>query len=129
MVWPSRKSGKDLNILVLDDNQQWRYILKFILELELGVSPTLASAGKNALEVLEALPIDVVISDLSMPEMDGFQFLKRVHARFPDTKVIIISGDLDETMPAAELLIKHGAFAVIPKIEISSKLVNLLRSI
>ena len=129
MVWPSRKSGKDLNILVLDDNQQWRYILKFILELELGVSPTLASAGKNALEVLEALPIDVVISDLGMPEMNGFQFLKRVRARFPETKVIIISGDFDETLAAADQLIEHGAFAVIPKIEISSKLVNILRSI
>jgi CheY-like chemotaxis protein len=129
MVWPSRRSGKDLNILVLDDNQQWRYILKFILELELGVSPTLASAGKNALEVLEALPIDVVISDLSMPEMDGFQFLKRVRTRFPDTKVIIISGDFDATLPAADQLIEHGAFAVIPKIEISSKLVNVLRTI
>lgn len=129
MVWPSRKSGKDLNILVLDDNQQWRYILKFILELELGVSPTLASAAKNALEVLEALPIDVVISDLGMPEMNGFEFLKRVRARFPNTKVIIISGDFDEKLPAAEQLIEHGAFAVIPKIEISSKLVNVLRTI
>ena len=129
MVWPSRKSGKELNILVLDDNQQWRYILKFILELELGVSPTLASAAKNALEVLEALPIDVVISDLSMPEMDGFQFLKRVRTRFPDTKVIIISGDFDDKLPAPEQLIEQGAFAVIPKIEISSKLVNVLRTI
>src|SRR6478672_8667540 len=118
MVWPSRKSGKDLNILVLDDNQQWRYILKFILELELGVSPTLASAGKNELEVLEALPIDVVISDMGMPEMNGLQFMKLFRSRFPETKVIIISGDFDETLAAADQLIEHGAFAVIPKIEI-----------
>jgi CheY-like chemotaxis protein len=129
MVWPTRKTGKNLNILVLDDNQQWRYILKFILELELGVTPTLASTGKNALEVLEAIPMDVVISDLSMPEMDGFQFLKRVHSRFPNTKVIIISGDFDDRLPAPEQLIEHGAFAVIPKIEISSKLVNVIRGI
>jgi CheY-like chemotaxis protein len=129
MVWPTRKTGKDLNILVLDDNQQWRYILKFILELELGVTPTLASSGKNALEVLHALPIDVVISDLNMPEMDGFEFLKRVHARFPATKVIIISGDFDDKLPAPEQLMEHGAFAVVPKMEISSKLVNVLRTI
>jgi CheY-like chemotaxis protein len=129
MVWPTRKAGKNLNILVLDDNQQWRYILKFILELELGVTPTLASSGKNALEVLEVLPIDVVISDLNMPEMDGFEFLKRVHARFPDTKVIIISGDFDHKLPAPDQLMEHGAFAVVPKIEISSKLVNVLRTI
>jgi len=129
MVWPSRKSGKSLNILVLDDNQQWRYILKFILELELGVTPTLASSGKNALEVLEVLPIDVVISDLSMPEMDGFQFLKRVRTRFSNTRVIIISGDFDEKFPSPDQLKEHGAFAVIPKIEISSKLVNVLRTI
>ena len=129
MVWPSRKSGKSLNILVLDDNQQWRYILKFILELELGVTPTLASTGKNALEVLEVLPIDVVISDLSMPEMDGFPFLKRVQTRFPNTRVILISGDFDAKLPAPDQLKEHGAFAVIPKIEISSKLVNVLRTI
>jgi len=129
MVWPSRKSGKNLNILVLDDNHQWRYILKFILELELGITPALASSGKNALEVLEALPIDVVISDLSMPEMDGYQFLKRVRTRFPDTRVIIISGDFDDNFPAPQELVDSGAFAVIPKIEISAKLVNVLRSI
>jgi len=129
MVWPSRKTGKNLNILVLDDNQQWRYILKFILELELGVTPTLASTGKNALEVLEVLPIDVVISDLTMPEMDGFEFLKRVHTRFPETKVVIISGDFADNFPAPNQLMEHGAFAVIPKIEISSKLVNVLRTI
>ena len=129
MVWPSRKTGKTLNVMVLDDNQQWRYILKFILELELGVTPTLASSGKNALEVLEVLPIDVVISDLSMPEMDGFQFLKRVQNRFPETRVIIISGDFDEKLATPDQLKEHGAFAVIPKIEISSKLVNILRGI
>ena len=129
MVWPSRKTGKDLNILVLDDNHQWRYILKFILELELGVTPTLASSGKNALEVLEAVPIDVVISDLSMPEMDGFQFLKRVRMRFPNTRVIIISGDFDERHPAPHELVEQGAYAVIPKIEISAKLVNVLRGV
>lgn len=129
MVWPSRKSGKNLNVLVLDDNHQWRYILKFILELELGITPALASTGKSALEVLEALPIDVVISDLSMPEMDGFQFLKQVHTRFPETRVIIVSGDFDEKLASTQQLIEHGAFAVIPKIEISSKLVNVLRTI
>jgi CheY-like chemotaxis protein len=129
MVWPSRKSGKNLNILVLDDNHQWRYILKFILELELGITPALASSGKSALEVLEALPIDVVISDLSMPEMDGVQFLKRVRTRFPDTRVIIISGDFDDRFPPPHELIENGAFAVIPKIEISAKLVNVLRTI
>jgi len=57
MVWPSRKTGWKLNILVL----------------ELGITPALASSGKNVLEILEALPVDVVISDLSMPEMDGVQ--------------------------------------------------------
>jgi len=129
MVWPSRKSGKNLNVLVLDDNHQWRYILKFILELELGLTPVLASSGKNALEVLEAVPMDVVISDLSMPEMDGLQFMKRVRTRFPDVKVIIISGDFEEQFPPPQELIEYGAFAVIPKIEISSKLVNILRTI
>ena len=129
MVWPSRKSGKNLNVLVLDDNHQWRYILKFILELELGLTPVLASSGKNALEVLEAVPMDVVISDLGMPEMDGLQFMKRVHTRFPNTKVIIISGDFQEQFPLPKELVDNGAFAVIPKIEISSRLVNVLRTI
>jgi DNA-binding NarL/FixJ family response regulator len=61
--------------------------------------------------------------------MDGFQFLKRVHTQFPNTKVIIISGDFDAKLPAPEQLLEHGALAVIPKIEISSKLVNVLRTI
>jgi CheY-like chemotaxis protein len=73
MVWPSRKSGKNLNILVLDDNQQWRYILKFILELGMGVTLHWHQRVKMRSKFLK-LPIDVVISDLSMPEMDGSSF-------------------------------------------------------
>jgi CheY-like chemotaxis protein len=128
-MWPLRKSGKDLNILVLDDNPQWRYIVKFILELEMGITPSLASSAKQALEILEASTMDVVVSDLSMPVMDGFQFLKRVRLRYPETKVIIISGHFDDQLPPPHTLVDHGAFAVIPKLEISSKLVSVLNAI
>jgi len=51
-----------------------------------------ADSGKAALEMLEATPFDVVVSDMRMPGMDGAELLGRVKARYPETVRIILSG-------------------------------------
>jgi CheY-like chemotaxis protein len=116
-----------LEILVLDDDLKWLQLIAFNVELHLAISPALASSGKEALKLMSERHFDVVLSDLFMPEMDGFEFLQRARALFPRTKVIILSGDFLAFPVSPERLIQHGALATVPKAEISTTLQDLLR--
>lgn len=120
---------KNLKLLVIDDNHQWRTMLRDILEHELGITPVLAFSGKNALELLKTDHFEVVTLDLSMPEMDGVQLLKLIRQDFPFIKVIIISVSFDETGLTPRVLLEHGAFAVISKMDVIARLVEILRTL
>src|SRR4051794_10220711 len=104
MTQPSAHRKQSLAILVVDDNVQWRQLLKRILQADLGISPILAASGSGALRILKKQPIDVIISDLSMPVMSGNDLLKQVRLLYPRTKFIIISGDPSLTKMANELM-------------------------
>ena len=123
------KEPGPLEILVLDDDLKWRQLIAFNLELHLGISPVLASNGKEALKLMAERHFDVVLSDLFMPEMDGFDFLQRARALFPRTRVIMLSGDFLAFPVSPERLIQHGALATVSKAEISTTLQDLLRDL
>jgi response regulator RpfG family c-di-GMP phosphodiesterase len=61
-----------------------------------------ATSGAEALGLLEREPVDVVISDMRMPEMDGAQFLEQVRNRWPDTVRLLLTGyaDMEATIGA-----------------------------
>jgi CheY-like chemotaxis protein len=123
------ETPRPCNILVLDDDPTWRRFIKFTLESELKTTALVASSGKEALHILAEHPIDVVVSDLQMPVMDGFQFLKQARIQSPTTKVIIMSAAFEPLTPTPPAFAAAGALAVISKLEINSKLVSLLRDI
>lgn len=78
-------------ILFVDDEERLRDVAKAILESR-GYEVLCAKDGFDGLSALkESLP-DLVISDLQMPNMDGFEFLSVVRQRFPHLPVIVISG-------------------------------------
>lgn len=64
-----------------------------------------ANSGREGLELLEHEPVDLVISDMRMPEMDGAHFLQQVYERWPDTKRILLTGfaDIESTVAAVNL--------------------------
>ena len=62
-----------------------------------------ATSGIEGLAVLEKEPIDLVISDMRMPEMDGAQFLEQVFARWPETKRILLTGYSDSASTIAAI--------------------------
>jgi len=121
--WPNRS----LRTLVLDDDRRWRELVAFNVEMQLGIPPALASNGKDALEILDESPIDLVVSDLIMPEMDGLQFMKRARLRYPRTKIILLSADFDAFPVPPRRLIELGAISAISKADIAPTLGNLLR--
>ena len=64
------------NILVVDDTKPILKMAKFILGEKYNVY--LSNSGELALEILECKPIDVVLMDVDMPEMDGISTVKRI---------------------------------------------------
>ena len=123
---PSADQERPLTVLVVDDSATWRRLVKSILENELEISTVVASSGQEGLDILESTPVDVVVSDLNMPGMNGLQFLQRARPVSPRTKVVIMTADLvSRTM--VEECIARGAFGVISKEEIDPNLLRLLR--
>jgi len=66
-------------ILIVDDNPELINGVKLTLEME-GHQVLSAKHGKEALEVLERITPDLILTDIMMPEMDGYEFYERVHA-------------------------------------------------
>jgi signal transduction histidine kinase len=71
------RSSKPDRILVVDDSQDNLFLVQTILEEE-GYEITLAEAGRTALEKIEQSPPDLVLLDVMMPEMDGFEVTRRI---------------------------------------------------
>lgn len=79
------------NILIVDDEPSLLRTVRTMLERQ-GHSVSQASDGKSALRQFEETPFDLVISDIYMPEMDGVEFLIRLHQLFPRAKIVAMSG-------------------------------------
>jgi CheY-like chemotaxis protein len=67
----------NIRILIVDDHADTRNLLRFFLE-HCGAQPTVASNGQEALEVIRKMRPDLLISDLAMPRMDGYELMEKV---------------------------------------------------
>ncbi len=79
-----------INILVVDDEQIMRDLLEKILSRE-GYNIITATDGVDALEKLNSTKVDIVISDMKMPKMNGFELLKHIKADFEGVGMIIMT--------------------------------------
>lgn len=78
-------------LLIVDDDKAICRMLDMYFR-RLGYDVELATNGKEALHMLESRAIRVVISDISMPEMDGIELLTHVRTHYPMTRVIMMTG-------------------------------------
>ena len=108
------------SILVIDDNATNREILKNQLE-HWKFLPVITASGADALEVLKSTQkIDLVISDMNMPDMDGAQLAKKIKKKFPDLPIILLSSTGNEQTKAAAhlfnvILTKPTRYQVLQK--------------
>jgi DNA-binding NtrC family response regulator len=79
------------SILIVDDEPGIRELLGIMLE-SYGHSVVTAEDGIQAPKVMATRPIDVVITDLLMPERDGLEFITEVRKKYPKVKIIAMSG-------------------------------------
>jgi DNA-binding NtrC family response regulator len=81
-------------ILVVDDEDALRTVLSAELEGE-GYQVTTAADGQEAINVLTSSGFDLILLDIKMPNVDGFEVLKFVKEKHPKTKVIMLTGFAD----------------------------------
>ena len=115
-------------VLIVDDEQPLRELIARVVESVNGRSIQ-AADGAEALGIFQAnhADIDVIISDVNMPVMDGFTFLRAARAIAPTVKMILSSGsfaDVEQREVAA-----LGLSAVLPKPYTTGELVRCVESV
>lgn len=103
------EQGKPV-ILCVDDEENSLLLRQLVLQKS-GYKVIIASSGRQALEILESHPVDLLLSDLLMPEMSGGDLTRQVKERHPGLPIILISG-VNELPPDAE-----GADLFMNKVE------------
>jgi two-component system, cell cycle sensor histidine kinase and response regulator CckA len=122
-------------ILLIEDEDNVLSVLAELLS-EHGFTVLTASGGQEALNVMAShhadprssgKPISLVISDVNMPGMNGFDVTKRIKAMHPDTRIVLISGNADDqTAPQRN---DPTIAAFLPKPFSSQALINTIRQV
>jgi two-component system response regulator HydG len=103
---------KNFTILLTDDNREFTQNLRDILEMR-GYSVLTASDGFQALEIIRASPVDLILMDIKMPVMNGVETYKKIKKIKPGLPVIMLTAfALEELIQES---IKEGAFACLKK--------------
>lgn len=114
-------------ILLVDDDADFRSMLKTALQLA-GYPVDSASNGKEAHSMQRSAPADILITDIFMPEADGFEVIEAFRTEFPQTRIIAISGGArvmtTDYLATAELI---GVDAALQKPFEVEALLDLLR--
>ena len=86
-----------MRVLVVDDHQAFRHALSSALEMVEDIEVAgQAGGGLAACQEAEQLDPDVIIMDLSMPDLSGIDAMKRIHERRPDLPVVILTAHADD---------------------------------
>ena len=109
---PDTAQPRPEKVLVVDDEVGIRLLLTRLLT-GWGYRVRHVEDAVGALEVMAAEPADVVLSDVSMPEHDGLWLAQQVHARWPETAVVMSTADDDA--PTIRASRRMGAIAYVTK--------------
>jgi DNA-binding NarL/FixJ family response regulator len=116
-----------LRVLIADDNSLFVTALAGLLGAEESIEIVgRAGDGEEAARLAAELAPDVLLMDLSMPRVDGFEATERVRAAAPETAVVVLTGSLDsgDLVRARDA----GAVAYVTKDRILAELVGAIRS-
>ena len=104
-------SIRSLSILVADDTRELQALITSWLE-EAGHTVKGASSGRQLLQQAQAQPFDLLVTDILMPDGDGWQAITEVRRLHPDTRILAMSGGTREMPARAVLRIAHHAGAL-----------------
>ena len=99
--------------LIVDDEPRLRQVMVHLMRSD-GFQCIEAGNGIEALEQLERYPVTLVLSDLRMPKMDGFELLREIRDRFPDSAVVMITAVADVEIAVNCLAIGAADYVIKP---------------
>ncbi len=120
------KEADPVKILVADDEPLMRESVQELLSLY-DMNCILACDGQQALDIMAEQDIDILLLDLIMPNVDGFQVMKEVNSKYPDIDIIVTSGEA--TFKNATLAMRHGVKDFLHKPYIPSELIKVLNNL
>jgi DNA-binding NtrC family response regulator len=109
---PNLHPNAKFKLLIVEDDEMLRDAMIFEFKRH-GFTLFSAENGVQALTVVAAERIDLVISDICMPKGDGLELLKKIRARDPKVPIVILMTGFSDS--SAEDCIKLGAWKVLPK--------------
>jgi DNA-binding response OmpR family regulator len=124
------KNAVPTRLLVIDDDNLVRAALTDMLQTA-GFEVVTASNGRLGLELLQTTPVDAIITDILMPEQEGLETIREARQRFPDIRILAISGGgagggETQLLRFAE---SFGADQTLPKPFTGSQLVAAVRAL
>ena len=101
--------------LIVEDETDLRLMTRMILESRPGYDVIEAESGEEALAKLDESEVDLVLLDIRLPDMEGWDILQRLteQGRFPDLPVVMVSAH--STPSTAERAIREGVKAYVTK--------------
>ena len=109
----TKTSDESKVLLVVEDNKSTQNLLLVGLRGLSGYQVIIAGNGVEALEVLKERIVNVIVTDLQMPVMDGFELLSIIYTRFPYIPVLVMTGLAEASHQNAPLSL--GALRILPK--------------
>ena len=120
--------GEPVTVLIVDDNGLFVAALEALLTGEAGIAVVGSAAdGEEALRLAGELRPQVVLMDISMPVLDGFEATERIRAELPEIRVLMVTGSAaDADVRRAR---EAGACGYITKDRIAEELVRSIRDV
>lgn len=112
-------------ILIVDDHDLTREKLISILLVDNYIITT-AKSAKDALKLLKQKSLDLIITDIIMPEMEGLEFIREIRKAYPKLKIIAVSAYKPFYLQVA---MEMGANAICEKKNVNQNLLNLVRQV
>ena len=116
-------------ILLVDDHEPMRTTLTALLK-NMGHQVLTAADGKQALATQKKTPAEILLTDIFMPEMDGFELIQNFRKSYPEVKIIAVSGGVPKNPggPYLNIAQKFGAKWVLPKPFTANELSAVIRA-
>ncbi|WP_105616584.1 response regulator transcription factor [Vallitalea okinawensis] len=119
-----------IRVLIVDDEVFMRMGIKNAIDWNKEGYKIIAEAsnGREAMSIMEEMDVDLVITDIKMPIMDGIELIKHMTSQYPSMKCIVLSNYNDFEL--VKKAMKHGAIDYLYKVTIDiNELTNLLREL
>jgi CheY-like chemotaxis protein len=106
------QEGKDFAILIADDDKNCREALQEIVAPQ-GYRTMLASSGEEALDIVRARPVHLLLLDMHMPTLSGLETLQMIRQWYATLPAILVTGDPNESV--LRQAFQAHVYSVIPK--------------